>query len=77
MVSQERFTLTIEDYSLDTIKSIMDSSIGSYWLLKELTVVVHVGFIDDGAPVVLPMIGKMGQFDDNPMSMYIHGTFPA
>ena len=34
---------------------------------------VHVGFIDDGAPIVLPMIGKMAQFDDNPMAMYIHG----
>jgi hypothetical protein len=34
---------------------------------------VHVGFVDDGAPIVLPMIGKMGQFEDNPMAMYIHG----
>ena len=40
-------------------------------------VVVHVGFIDDGAPFVLPMIGKMGQYDNNPMSVYIHGAFPA
>jgi hypothetical protein len=35
--------------------------------------VVHVGFIDDGAPIVLPMIGKMAQYEDNPMAMYIHG----
>jgi len=38
--------------------------------------VVHVGFVDDGAPVVLPMIGKMGQFEDNPMAMYVHGKWP-
>lgn len=44
----------------------------AFWL--SLIVVVHVGFIDDGAPVVLPMIGKMAQYDDNPMAMYIHGT---
>ena len=37
---------------------------------------VHVGFVDDGAPIVLPMIGKMGQFEDNPMAMYIHGMDP-
>ena len=41
-----------------------------------LIVVVHVGFIDDGAPFVLPMIGKMGQYDGNPYAMYIHGIPP-
>jgi nitroimidazol reductase NimA-like FMN-containing flavoprotein (pyridoxamine 5'-phosphate oxidase superfamily) len=35
--------------------------------------VVHVGFVDDGAPVVLPMIGKMGAYEGNPMAIYIHG----
>ena len=68
--------LIAEDYTLDTIKSIMDCSMG--WELtytsSGLIVVVHVGFIDDGAPFVLPMIGKMGQYDNSPMSMYIHGT---
>jgi len=42
-----------------------------------LIVVVHVGFIDDGQPFVLPMIGKMGQYDNNPMAMYIHGIPPS
>ena len=43
---------------------------------RSLTVVVHVGFIDDGQPFVLPMIGKMGQYEDNPYAMYIHGIYP-
>jgi hypothetical protein len=46
------------------------------WLTLErsLTAVIHVGFVDDGAPVVMPMIGKMGQYEDHPWSVYIHGN---
>jgi hypothetical protein len=40
---------------------------------QRLIEVVHVGFIDDGEPIVLPMIGKMGQYEGNPMAIYIHG----
>ena len=66
--------LIVGDYSLDTIKSIMDSAMGLYARQIWLTVVVHVGFIDGGQPFVLPMIGKMGQYDNNPIAVYIHGA---
>jgi hypothetical protein len=74
-----RSTDCVADYSLDTIKSIMDSSMGFILYVRKLLnscVVVHVGFIDDGAPFVLPMIGKMGQYENNPISMYVHGNTP-
>jgi len=39
-----------------------------------LRIVVHVGFVDGGAPVVMPYIGALGQYDNEPYAMYIHGT---
>ena len=46
---------------------------GRLSLTQRLIVVIHVGFVDDDAPVVLPMIGRMAQFSDSPTGMYIHG----
>jgi hypothetical protein len=31
--------------------------------------------VDNGAPVVMPYIGAMGQYDNEPYAMYVHGMF--